>query len=87
MSQILDTQALQLEDVTIKLKRSKLNETLFQAIRAIHIFPFRKRLLESGNESLKIRSKRLLVSAPVDIEFEIEVLESAIQIISRLVQD
>lgn len=47
---------------------------------------FREKLLLSGDEVLKVRGQRLLVSAPVDLEFEMAVLETAINLVSNMLK-
>ena len=48
------------------------------------IVDFAKKLNEKGDEISKQRASRLLVSAPVDIEFEIKVLQTAIGLVSGM---
>jgi hypothetical protein len=60
----------------LKLKKNRINEGLFQYLRANLLFEFRDKLRTSNmenesNEANEARANRLLVSAPVDVVFEI----------------
>ncbi len=68
----------------LKLKKDKLSEPLLQYLRANLITNFREKLISSNDETLKARGKRLLVSAPVDIEFEMAVLETGIGLVTNM---
>lgn len=68
----------------LKLKKDRLNTSLLQYLRANLIVEFAKKLNEKGDEISKKRTARLLVSAPVDIEFEIKVLQTAIGLVSGM---
>jgi hypothetical protein len=70
----------------LKLKKDKLSESLLQYLRANLITNFREKLVSSNDEILKARGKRLLVSAPVDIEFEMAVLETGIGLVSNMLK-
>lgn len=68
----------------MKLKKDRLNVSLLQYLRANLIVDFTKKLNDKGDEISKKRTARLLVSAPVDIEFEIKVLQTAIGLVSGM---
>ena len=42
--------------------------------------------MSSSDEALKARGKRLLVSCPVDLEFELAVLETGINLVSGMLK-
>ena len=56
-------------------------------MRANLIINFREKLVTSNDEVLKARGKRLLVSAPVDLEFELAVLETGIGLVSNMLKN
>ena len=70
----------------LKLKKDRLNVFLLQHLRANLIVDFAKKLGEKGDEISKRRQARLLVSVPVDIEFEMKVLQTAIGLVSGMLQ-
>ena len=43
-------------------------------------------MITSKEETLRARGKRLLVSAPVDLEFEITVVDTAIGLVSNMLK-
>lgn len=59
---------------------------MLQYLRANLIINFREKLVSSNDEILKARGMRLLVSAPVDLEFELAVLETGIGLVSNMLK-
>ena len=57
-----------------------------QYLRANLMKTFQTKLLKSGEEHSKARCERLLVSAPVDPEFEIVILETGIGLVSNMLK-
>ncbi len=59
---------------------------MLQYLRANLIATFRNTLNNTKDPVMMKRASRLLVSAPVDIEFELQVLETAIDLTSNMLR-
>lgn len=71
----------------MRLKPNRLSEPLLQYLRANLIFSFKEELKKNeAVKNSKERIDRLLVSAPVDIDFELQVINTAIELISGLLR-
>lgn len=70
----------------LKLKKNRISEPLLQYLRANLLTSFRESLLKKSEPICKQRADRLLVSAPVDLEFELQVLDTAIGLVSNMLK-
>jgi predicted Mrr-cat superfamily restriction endonuclease len=67
----------------LKLKKNRLSEPLLQYLRANLIASFRKTHGSVANDF----HKRLLVSAPVDIDFELFILKTGMDLVGNMLKD
>jgi hypothetical protein len=58
----------------LRLKKDRVSEPLLQYLRANLINSFKTDLKKLDSSLAQVRSDRLLVSAPVDLDFEIQIL-------------
>lgn len=66
----------------LKLKKNKLSEPLLQYLRANLIISFRNQKGSVQNNYLK----HLLVSAPVDLDFELLILKTGIDLVGNMLR-
>ena len=67
----------------IRIKKNKLSEDLLQYLRASHLYSYQKNNGSPGNGNLE----ELLVSVPVNIEFEKHILEIGMTITNDLLRN
>lgn len=70
----------------LKLKNGRISEPLLQYLRANLLKTFQSKLLKADEPNAKARCERLLVSGPVDTEFELVILETAIGLVSNMLK-